>query len=48
VDDVLKRGVGPMISRFEFAGGLEVGVRAVVKEAVGQRGANALVEQREE
>ncbi len=48
LNDVLKRSIGLMVSRFQFRRGLSAGVRPVAKEAVGQGAAEALMEQGEQ
>ena len=40
--------VGAVVGGFEFAGGLVLGVGAVVEAAIGERAAQAFVEEQEE
>jgi hypothetical protein len=46
--DILNRSIGLMQCGFDFAVGLEVGIRAVMKQVVGKRAAQALVEEHEQ
>src|SRR6202007_3443109 len=48
IDDLLNGVVGAMIGGFELAGRLVMGVRAVVKAAVGERAAEPFVKEQEE
>ena len=48
IDDLLNGVVGAMVGGFELTGRLVMGVRAVVKAAVGERAAEPFVEEQEE
>ena len=48
IDDLLNGFVGAMVGGFELAGRLVMGVRAVVKAAVGERAAEPFVKEQEE
>src|SRR4029077_10210058 len=48
IDDLLNGFVGAMVGGFELAGRLVMGVRAVVKAAVGKRAAEPFVKEQEE
>ena len=48
IDDLLNGFVGAMVGDFELAGRLVMGVRAVVKAAVGERAAEPFVKEQEE
>jgi hypothetical protein len=48
IDDVLDGFVGAVVGEFEAAAWAMVGVRPVVKAAVGERSAQALVKEQEE
>ena len=48
IDDLLNGSVGAMVGDFELAHRLVMGVRAVVKAAVGERAAELFVKEQEE
>ena len=48
IDDLLNGFVGAVVGGFEFAGRLVLGVGAVVEAAIGERAAQAFVEEQEE
>ena len=45
IDDLLNGFIGAVVGGFELAGGLVMGVGAVVEAAVGERAAEAFVEE---
>ena len=48
IDDLLDGFVGAVVGGFELAGRLVMGIRAVVKAAVGERAAEPFVKEQEE
>src|SRR6202047_5386178 len=48
IDDLLDGFVGAVVGGFEFAGRLVLGVGTVVEAAIGERAAQAFVEEQEE